>query len=196
MNVFVVLAMVACIYAKNVEEFDEAYSSVTRLEPVSAKDGAPIAGDLEEDSNHVKPQVKTCCGSTKIAFSAYLSADYTCLRNGQHVQFDKVLLNDGRGYSPSTGIFRAPKAGVYVFTYVVAQRGTHEIRVKLVRDGETINSAVAETRGSSADAQGTNTAVIYVKKGQQVWIEAQSGNHLEGDNYENRFTTFSGYFLY
>jgi hypothetical protein len=45
-------------------------------------------------------------GNNKIAFSTYLSRRYNHLGKGQHVKFDKVLLNDGDGYEASTGVFR------------------------------------------------------------------------------------------
>lgn len=41
-----------------------------------------------------------------ISFTAYLSTGQTALGAKQHIKFDKVLLNDGDGYDPHTGIFR------------------------------------------------------------------------------------------
>lgn len=44
-------------------------------------------------------------GSSKIAFSAYLSRTKN-LGRGQHIKFDRLLMNDGDGYEASTGVFR------------------------------------------------------------------------------------------
>ncbi|XP_060553287.1 complement C1q-like protein 2 [Ruditapes philippinarum] len=135
-------------------------------------------------------------GNNKIAFSTYLSRRYNHLGKGQHVKFDKVLLNDGDGYEASTGVFRAKVSGVYMFTYAIAQRNKNEIRVNLMYDGKIINGAVAEGRHTYHDAQGTNTAIIHVCKDKAVWIEAVTCGPLEGNSADRRFTTFSGFLLY
>jgi len=46
------------------------------------------------------------------------------------------------------------------------------------------------------DAQGTNTALIHVVKGNAVWVQAENGDHLEGDLAKFRYTTFSGHLVY
>ena len=39
------------------------------------------------------------------------------MNNGQVIPWDVVLMNRGSGYDPNTGVFTAPIAGYYFFTY-------------------------------------------------------------------------------
>lgn len=52
-----------------------------------------------------------------IAFSAYLSHSNFHMSKGECVKFDQVLLNQGNGYNKTTGTFKAPLTGVYLFTF-------------------------------------------------------------------------------
>ncbi|XP_053398548.1 complement C1q-like protein 2 [Mercenaria mercenaria] len=149
-----------------------------------------------DDSNDEQDSGLSHRNTPKVAFSTYLSRD-KLLGRGQHIKFDKVLLNDGGAYEASTGVFRATVSGVYVFTYVIAQRHKHEIRAKLVVDGKTINGAIAEGMHKWHDVQGTNTAIVHVCKGKAVWVESVSSHsNLEGNNADYRYTSFSGFLLY
>ncbi|KAL8576340.1 hypothetical protein ACOMHN_048907 [Nucella lapillus] len=47
-----------------------------------------------------------------VAFSGLYISD---LKENQTLKFDEVLLNAGDGYSPRTGLFTAPTAGLYAF---------------------------------------------------------------------------------
>jgi hypothetical protein len=62
----------------------------------------PGASTVKDPDNGLS----TWYGGSKIAFSAFLSKRYDLLGKGQHVKFDKVLLNDGDGYEAVTGVFR------------------------------------------------------------------------------------------
>ncbi|XP_060583147.1 complement C1q-like protein 2 [Ruditapes philippinarum] len=152
----------------------------------------PGASTVKDPDNGLS----TWYGGSKIAFSAFLSKRYDLLGKGQHVKFDKVLLNDGDGYEAVTGVFRTQTTGVYVFTYAIAQRNINEVRVNLMYDGNIVNGAIAEGMHKYHDAQGTNTAIIHVVKGKPVWIEAASRGALEGNDGDGRYTTFSGFLLY
>lgn len=46
------------------------------------------------------------------------------------------------------------------------------------------------------DVQGYNTAIVYVAKGQSVYVQIQGGNNIEGDTLLRRYTTFSGHIVY
>lgn len=134
-------------------------------------------------------------GNKKIAFSVYLSADKS-LGSNQHIKFDKVLLNDGNGYEPSTGTFRAPVSGVYSFTFVIAQRHNYELRTNLVVDGKVTIGAIAEGTRTYHDVQGTNTVNVHVCKGKAVWVESYNRGKIEGNDAGFRYTSFSGHILY
>ena len=52
------------------------------------------------------------------AFTAVVAKDFTPEIN-QIIKFDVVKLNEEGGYSPSTGIFTAPRSGLYMLSATV-----------------------------------------------------------------------------
>lgn len=189
---YLTILLVTCVWARAVEEMDvgdsENVKEITVLE-------VPEPAENNYSDAEARSGIGRWYGAIKIAFSAYLSA---CRHYGtrQHIKFDKVLLNDGDAYEAAKGVFRPKVSGVYMFTYVIAQRNQREIRANLVYDGTVINGAVAEGRHRYHDVQGTNTAIIHVTQNKPVWVEVSSAGYLEGNAGKYRFTTFSGYLLY
>ncbi|VDI38448.1 Hypothetical predicted protein, partial [Mytilus galloprovincialis] len=51
-----------------------------------------------------------------VAFSAYRKSSQTLLSNKNNFKFDNVWTNIGNGYNQSTGVFTAPRTGVYHFS--------------------------------------------------------------------------------
>jgi len=139
-----------------------------------------------------------CRGPKYVAFMTYLS-EHQDLGKNQKVKFDKILLNDGKAYNPHTGAFRAPKCGVYAFSFAVHTKDKKPLNVRLMVDDKNIDGAVAEGNKGSHDSKGghmgINTAVIHVCKNHVVYVEAMDAAHIEGSQSE-RYTTFSGHLLY
>ncbi|XP_052799587.1 complement C1q subcomponent subunit B-like [Mya arenaria] len=130
-----------------------------------------------------------------VAFSVWLDHDMT-LGSGQVIRFNKIITNEANGYDPNTGHFTCPEAGMYVFSFMVSQRGNYgELEAKLVKNGEHIIDGVAETAHDAQDLQGGNTVALRLQKGDTVAIEEVIGNHVEGwTGY--RLTSFTGMFVY
>lgn len=131
-----------------------------------------------------------------IAFSVYLDHDET-LASHQTVKFNQVLLNEGNGYSPQTGIFECQEGGVYMFTFAIGQRdANHYMWAELMLNGKNVIDAVVDTYHQYQDLQGGNTAILRLSPGDRVWIDAtHNGSHVEGSG-SLRLTSFSGLFLY
>ncbi|XP_052802965.1 complement C1q subcomponent subunit B-like [Mya arenaria] len=131
-----------------------------------------------------------------IAFSAYLDHDVTL---GQHqtLKFNKVLVNDGTGYSPNTGAFTCPEGGTYMFTFVIGQRdANHYMWAELVLNSANVIDAAVDTYHQYQDLQGGNTVILKLKQGDEVWVDAtHSGSHVEGST-TLRLSTFTGLYLY
>lgn len=100
-----------------------------------------------------------------------------------------------------TGIFTCPVAGIYLFSWATTARKltggiSYDSWVKLVVNGYQKLSAVAESRLDHDDNQGSNTAILRVNQGDQVWVAEYAGtHHIHGHNVE-RSTSFSGVLLY
>ena len=57
------------------------------------------------------------CSGEVIAFHATLTKTLQNVPKNTIIKFEKVLVNQERGYNPITGIFTAPVDGVYSFSW-------------------------------------------------------------------------------
>jgi hypothetical protein len=128
-----------------------------------------------------------------VAFSAVMTHAVQHLGDKQTIKFDKVLLNDGSGYVPSTGVFTAPLSGTYLFIYNFGHHGTGETWLELVKNGDVQNGAAVEGHFGGQNLQGGNAAIVRVNQGDTVWVETFQVSDV---TVQGTFTTFSGVFLY
>lgn len=97
-----------------------------------------------------------------------------------------------------TGIFTAPRAGLYSFSYTVYSNVGAEgeriyYKVQLMKDGQVIASTWEDNREDSEDS-GTQTVLLQLKQGNQVYMELVLGRFLCGDT--QGYNSFSGYLVY
>ncbi|XP_060589187.1 otolin-1-like [Ruditapes philippinarum] len=147
-----------------------------------------------EQKVHKQTSRRALVGS--IAFSAQLTVKLLHIPIGTTIKFNKVLVNDGPGYDNITGVFIAPEAGVYMFSYFIGNGNkVGQNWVSLMHNGQKINSAVTDTFHTNEDLQGGNMALIRMAAGDRAWIESfhASNAYLDGPN---GFTSFSGIYLY
>ena len=137
-----------------------------------------------------------------IAFSAYLDHDVTFVATGETVKCNATLLNDGGAYDTQTGIFTAPKTGVYFFYYAIhAFHNITVIHVGLsVNNNYMVGSAI-DTLDSEIhhDESSSNAAILRLSQGESAWLKAHfytkyNAELTSGDRV--RFVTFSGVLLY
>lgn len=136
---------------------------------------------------------------TGIAFSAYIgSADIrNHLAAGHTLICDQVIFNDGNHYSAFTGIFRAPRTGVYLLTYTMATAFQNKwLWVKLVVDNRMIVRSGTDAQYNDHVVNGGNTAILRLNQGESVWLEVEKAATDAEVWMVDRTTTFSGVLLY
>ncbi|XP_061923195.1 cerebellin 18 [Entelurus aequoreus] len=153
----------------------------------------------------LRGRVGALTAGIKIAFKAgidpYLltTSDEKCFgpfNTNVPIPYTLVTLNDGNGYNPSLGVFTAPHAGVYVFSCTVYsvvnlnQRLYHN--VVMVKNGEVLTSVWEDNREDGEDS-GSHALTVEMQRGDQVYMELESGRKLCTNLYSNVFT---GYMLY
>ncbi|XP_062621808.1 complement C1q tumor necrosis factor-related protein 3-like [Saccostrea cucullata] len=129
----------------------------------------------------------------KVAFTAYLG-NQKIKRNKQAIRYSRITLNIGRAYR--RGIFRAPVSGVYVFFFTsMPQRGKGDA-LWLMKNGRRVVESVSG-RVSSAYNMGSNMAILYLRRGNKVWVQT-SPTWKFSKIYRYRYSanSFSGFRLY
>jgi len=129
--------------------------------------------------------------SIKPAFVAALKKHPFILKGiNDVVKFDDVRVNRGQGYNPSTGVFTAPRKGLYHFSCVIMAHSSHEVHYQLNKNDALYIKGYSNKSGY---ATSTISDVVEMKKGDRVFIKHRSSNYEEITGYYN--STFSGYFM-
>lgn len=129
-----------------------------------------------------------------VAFYAYLSTHEAASSAIHHIiAFDKVITNVGNAYHPHTGTFIAPRSGLYIFTWTIAQWGTSYHVTELVVDNDNVN-VIYMNPANLVVGSVTGTVVVHVNQGDDVFVRTgSSNNHGEiNSNIDNR-STFAGW---
>jgi hypothetical protein len=79
----------------------------------------------------------------KPAFVAALKqASFTLTGIDDVVKFDDVRVNRGQGYNPSTGVFTAPRKGLYHISCVIMAYSSHRVNYQLNKNDADTNNYV------------------------------------------------------
>ncbi|XP_052776864.1 uncharacterized protein LOC128214438 [Mya arenaria] len=126
----------------------------------------------------------------KIQFTANSPFD-KYLDNGQTIVLKNVVINDGQGYDPNTGIFTCPFSGLYTFSFQhCVHRGKYS-HVGIVKDNTLLIAGVAF--GTEWYPCSSMQAFVSLKKGEKVWSKANWESFLF--HSETRWTSLSGVLL-
>ncbi|KAK2862882.1 hypothetical protein Q5P01_002415 [Channa striata] len=133
-------------------------------------------------------------GKKMVAFTAAINTGGPVgpFNADQTVVFNNVITNIGGAYNQCTGIFVAPIAGVYYFTFFYHAGGEHPSRLLLCKNGSLIvESSDHRTSADGAD-NGGNAAFLQLDKGDQVFVRLVANNHIWATS---AITTFSGFLV-
>ncbi|KAH3805983.1 hypothetical protein DPMN_134293 [Dreissena polymorpha] len=127
-----------------------------------------------------------------VAFTAIKINSQTGIGVNQNIVFDSVILNDGGGFNAYHGLFTAPVTGYYLFsTTILHTPHSQELHAGIMHKGNLI----AMIHGFvNVFEQGTQTVVLKVRTGEQVWIGNRdyTNQYVYGDYY----SSFSGFLLH
>ncbi|XP_060586876.1 inner ear-specific collagen-like [Ruditapes philippinarum] len=190
------LAATVALKSEKIEELEREIKRAA-VEENGAKETVSVRAEVNNgnpaDRSPTKNKIRGIRQVENVAFSAVMSHAVKHLGDKQTIKFDNVLLNDGHGYEPNTGVFTAPLSGTYLFTYNFGHHGTGETWLELVKNGGVQNGAAVEGHFGEQNLQGGNAAIIKVNRGDTVWVETFQVPDVTA---QGTFTTFSGAFLY
>nr|XP_022303152.1 collagen alpha-2(VIII) chain-like [Crassostrea virginica] len=135
--------------------------------------------------------VKKSCtsGSVSVAFDVRLGKHVNNLAKKGRVVFGTVDLNEGKGYDPSTGIFTAPSAGLYVFDWTTMTHQGRDVYTSLVVNGIFKSWNHCRDSLSKTYLSCSKMTIVKLKQGDKVWI----GVFSESATIYKHYTSFSGF---
>ncbi|XP_052777858.1 cerebellin-1-like [Mya arenaria] len=178
---------------------------------IAALESERVGSELSEAFQDItqvkdKPEFDVTSGGTKarsgivsrrqapemlIAFSAVKTATQSGIGINQNIIFENVLLNQGNGFHSQHGVFIAPQAGIYLFTAsLLHEAQSIAIHAAIVHNG----NIVAKCHGYNEWEQFSQTVIIKVKVGEEVYVKNVAAEHeiVHGES----FSTFSGFLLW
>ncbi|XP_052104492.1 complement C1q-like protein 3 [Mytilus californianus] len=151
-----------------------------------------LLSDLLEMAMKQKSPGNGCqCPSRKNipAFSSVLTKSQS-LGAKDVIKFDKVVTNNGNGYNPITGIFTAPIAGVYQFSYTVMSDTGKYLAVYLSHNNKKQQSIWLK---DTTHDTGSNNIILNLQKGDKVKVKSHGNYTIYSDG--NLYSSFSGYLI-
>ncbi|XP_033488201.2 complement C1q and tumor necrosis factor-related protein 9-like [Epinephelus lanceolatus] len=116
-----------------------------------------------------------------VAFTAKLNIDDSYPKYRGVLKFATVLVNEGGGYSPGTGIFTCPMDGFYHFTVYVSVYGCGQCGIN--KNGEKVVSLYHTTLPDKRSQVASMGSVIKLSKNDEVYV------HLWGADRNDIFAT-------
>jgi hypothetical protein len=113
------------------------------------------------------------------------------LVHGEIVKFDKVWTNNKNCYNPTTGVFTAPKTGLYHVSATVMSTSSKVVYVFLWQNE---NSLVAFYAAAGYNEATVNT-VLNLKRNDRLYLKANGSSGAIFNTKEHMYSMFSGYLL-
>ena len=109
--------------------------------------------------------------------------------------FNVIKTNQGQGLSRTTGEFRAPQSGIYVFTWSIRLFNFSIHCVQLVVNELLIGALVSQNVGGENESDST-TVVVHVNEGKEVFLRTFS-HYNKGPIYSDvcGYSSFAGWKL-
>ncbi|XP_052690600.1 uncharacterized protein LOC128168375 isoform X2 [Crassostrea angulata] len=114
-----------------------------------------------------------------IAFNAYISKHLTLHTNTPvNVVYDKLFFNYGNAYNSNSGIFTAPSAGLYIFTWTSLVNPNTIFDAEILINGKRKGLGNCSNESNPGYGNCANTVPLVLKAGDKVNLRTTSANFL------------------
>ncbi|XP_072037607.1 uncharacterized protein [Amphiura filiformis] len=112
------------------------------------------------------------------------------------VTFQEITVNIDGHFSLQSNKFTCQIPGIYVFMFSMGVYRPTQPHIMLVKNDNLVVTALAHTTTATDFDQTSNSAILNLEAGDQVWLKFghQNGHKLHSHSY--RFSSFSGFLLY
>ena len=111
--------------------------------------------------------------------------------DGEILKFNKVWTNNKNCYNPTTGVFTAPKTGLYQVSATVMSA---KHKIVFVHLWQNENRLVGLYGAAGYNEAAANT-VLNLKKNDRLYLKARGGSNAIYNHKEDPYSTFSGYLI-
>ncbi|XP_034404744.1 complement C1q and tumor necrosis factor-related protein 9-like [Cyclopterus lumpus] len=128
-----------------------------------------------------------------VAFTAKLNVDdsYPCYSGA--LKLTTVLVNEGGGYSPDTGVFSCPRGGFYYFTVHMSVYGRGQCDI--LKNGEKVVSLYHTSLPDKCSQVASMSSVIKLSKNDEVFVNLWGPGRNDIFATVDNDTVFAGFRL-
>ncbi|XP_071315941.1 complement C1q-like protein 4 isoform X2 [Trachinotus anak] len=108
------------------------------------------------------------------------------------LKYNTVITNIGDAYNAATGVFTAPIAGVYYFTFFYHAGGHQGAALVLHKNNEAVVKTSDHKSSSDTADNGGNAVFLKLEQGDKVSVRMPAGTHVWASGGH---TTFSGFLV-
>ena len=129
-------------------------------------------------------------GKERPAFTALLVGQPTLSGIKTILKFDNVILNRRGCYDPKTGIFTAPRTGLYQISVTIMSNAGKSVILDIAKNDLMLLRLYGPAVHGSTQ---TANPVLELKSGDKVCVRSHtsSSQRINGDTY----SSFSGYYI-
>lgn len=109
------------------------------------------------------------------------------------IVFDTVKVNVANAYNRYSGVFTAPEAGAYVFSWTMECDGGGSLFTQAVRNTEILGSIATDSGQESEYRMSTGLVLVLANKGDAVFVRVHSVHHSTIHSSDAARSTFSGW---
>ncbi|XP_061180707.1 complement C1q-like protein 4 [Saccostrea echinata] len=137
-------------------------------------------------------------GSTRNAFYAYMNNNLQYPHPDTTFVFDNIRTNVGSGYSNTSGVFTAPHAGTYVFTWTITVDSNSYVFSELTVNSVALGNVITDSQQNSEYHMTTGVVVAQLNSGDLVRVRSRPGINIHGSilSANSHRSSFSGWELY
>ena len=123
-------------------------------------------------------------------FASLVKHPYSLRGANAVVKFEDAKVNRGQGYDPSTGVFTAPRKGLYHISCLILGMKGYIMHFQLNKN-DAFYTGVYASKGIYTSS--TLSSLVEMKKGDRVFIKHMDSSSVQ--IHGSHYSTFSGYFL-
>jgi hypothetical protein len=134
----------------------------------------------------------------------YVQRNSPFYTNGTPIPFNLARVNEGNAMDLTSGKFKAPRPGIYFFSFTGVARlepsSTVDFYSYFLLNGNLIGSSLVHKHDGVIDQNSVVTlqSTLNLKKGDQVWVQISSigsSSSYLNDNSSEQNTHFTGFML-
>ncbi|KAF7229869.1 complement C1q-like protein 4 [Nothobranchius furzeri] len=188
MHLLLCLLVSFCCSLSSAQDSDVSKPAASDKDSSSAGELESLKAKVEALENLMKK------ASTKVIFSVAVGEEGVIgpVDTNTTLIYERVLTNIGDAYNTSSGIFTAPVAGVYYFTFFYHAGGEYDSKLVLYKNHELVVLTQDHPSKSDTADNGGNAVFLQLQQGDQMFVKMEYDTHVYGSDYH---TTFSGFLV-